>query len=366
MSFSELTKLFGKNAGQVNLFDRPKTTEDMKHYLLALEKNKRCKSPNWDCEDGLVCDASNFFNKPSGDGVCISQKTADERKFKQITYKGHKIVGSAKTIEQLQNLLKKDSDSDKDSDKDSDSDSDKDSDPKLIKCKSPEWCEGDFVCDVSTGYPGVCIPSDKYDKSLSTIDFNGRKIVGTKSAIKLLKSNLNIAFTESFVSAATKYLSDINDPITIDEFLEYLEPVENKITSYTLTEKEITTLLNVKTDISRKHVYNNLYIPWMNKSSSKPLIPKPLIPKPMTPKEPSYPPPVTPPITPSTKTPSKKPSPKSPIKDKRPEDGTPVGEDLSVDDVEDVLKKIQLPEDQKIDKLAKLQLEILKCLGLTG
>ena len=289
MSFDDLTKLFGKKGGQVDLFDRPKSKEDMKHYLLALEKNKRCKSPNWDCEDGLVCDVSNFFNKPSGDGVCISQKTADSRKFKQINYKGHKIVGSAKTIQNLEALLKKDSDTPDSDTPDSDSDT-PDSGSKIMKCKSPTWCEGDFVCDVSSGYPGVCVPSDKYDKSLSSIDFNGKKIVGTEAAIQNLKDFLKKDFEK--------------------------------------------------------------------------------IPLPMTPKEPAYPPPVTPPIKSPIK-PIKSPI-KSPIKDKKPvkspkpEDDTPVGGAFDVDDLEDLLKKIQLPEDQKIDKLAKSQNELLKCLGLLG
>jgi len=53
-----------------------------------------------------------------------------------------------------------------------------------------KWCEGELICDVSNS-PGVCVsPSQTDHHSMGTLDYQGKKIIGTIAAITALKKAL--------------------------------------------------------------------------------------------------------------------------------------------------------------------------------
>ena len=159
MKVEEMKKLYKT----LNLMGPNKRKDVMSEYVCSTNK---CKTPNWDCENGLVCDAS-VVDYPNGEGVCISSKLAAQ----MVNNGTHNYISpEQRTISMPKNVLKlKESlksrtkeipkeevptpdldddsddsddqsdmlkifgkeDSDSDSDSESDSDSDLDSKPQL-------------------------------------------------------------------------------------------------------------------------------------------------------------------------------------------------------------------------------------------
>jgi len=91
MTRNEIISLFGK----LKLGGKPTRRDEMIAYLCAVEQNRRCKSPDWECDDDLVCDASNQPNE----GVCISPEIAKKRGFKWFDDK--RIIGNTNAIKAL-------------------------------------------------------------------------------------------------------------------------------------------------------------------------------------------------------------------------------------------------------------------------
>jgi hypothetical protein len=236
MKNPELSALFGKGKGQLDIKGRPTKKEEMIGYLCASKQNDRCKAPNWECKDDLVCDAS---NQPE-DGVCISRELADKRGFEQITLSnGKRIIGNPTAIKKLKESFKTQPVARLSSPREPTNYTDCYGDytyeklekmtvPQILKeffgpgklelkgrpstkaeliaylcsignerrCTDPDWnCEDGYICDASND-PGVCIPEqfgeDKYldKRKFDSMMFNGKKIIGTKTSISNLKKKL--------------------------------------------------------------------------------------------------------------------------------------------------------------------------------
>jgi hypothetical protein len=295
MKVAQLNNLFGKEKGKLNLRGKPTTRGEMIEYLCAVGQNRRCKEPNWDCEDGLVCDAS---NQPD-EGVCISPELADKRKgFSTIMWKGKRIIGNATAIKALQKSLKKsiepthvpdDDDDDRPPFDDDDrhpfdddarppfDDGDDDDHPptpnptpvvKSIKCESPDWCENGF-CDVSGGYPGTCIPPN--DDSVKKIKIDGKVITGDKLLLEKLLYQLGYSYDSSlysFIVDIKKYYKDkdLVSVIGIEDFMFLLLPLLKLIKERTLTKNYVKANIDYFPGLSREDIYDNLYTPWMIKN----------------------------------------------------------------------------------------------------
>jgi ribosomal protein L30E len=209
-------------------------------YLCASKQNDRCKAPNWECKDDLVCDAS---NQPE-DGVCISPELADKRsEFDEITLEnGKRIIGNKTAIKKLRESFKTqpvvrpasprvptnytDCYGDYTYEKLNEM-----SVPKILteffgpgklkltgrpknkgeliaylcsigqerRCTDPNWdCEDGYICDASND-PGVCMPEQFGEKEnldkrkFASMMFKGKKIIGTKTSISKLKKKLENA-----------------------------------------------------------------------------------------------------------------------------------------------------------------------------
>jgi hypothetical protein len=97
MKVEELRALLDKAGVKAG---RPADKQGMVEYLCALKENERCNIPQGvQCEDGLVCDASN------APGVCISPELASKNKFSEIMVNGRKIIGTKAALDALQRKL---------------------------------------------------------------------------------------------------------------------------------------------------------------------------------------------------------------------------------------------------------------------
>jgi NACalpha-BTF3-like transcription factor len=98
---TELKELYKK----LGIMGAEKTKEALTEYLCS---TKKCKNPDWVCEDGLVCDAS-VANFPDGEGVCIPRDLAEKMIAKTHKYipPNKQTISTAKNFKKLEEILKK-------------------------------------------------------------------------------------------------------------------------------------------------------------------------------------------------------------------------------------------------------------------
>lgn len=139
------------------------------NMVYNLEKNKEfCSEDNdYACSDGRVCDAS------SNPGVCIDKNMT--KNMDEIEYKGRNIVGSKQAIKALKRQLNLRSE----------------------ECgpSNKYRCNDGKVCDISSN---SCVGKDKIAEMVESsddvamMDYEGRQIIGSTSAIKNLRKRLGV------------------------------------------------------------------------------------------------------------------------------------------------------------------------------
>ena len=299
-------------------------------------------------------------------------------------------------------------------------------------CDYPDWCNNEnLTCHITNflpgsilkgskkGYKGKCVPYSMYEKEAKTnpdikeIILNGQKIFGHKHTIKNLMQTLRLNFPESFIEAAKIFINKSYSSINIDDFLDFLVPVQDKIINMSLELKDIRTLhRSLYIDLS--DIYEDLYLKWIKpdepEEPEEPEEPATLpikepatlpIKKPATLpikksatlpiKESATPPPIKEPATPLTTPPTTPALPKPhpakakapPAKAKapppakttpKPDEGTPIIEETpvakkgkkgkKVEDIETILEEVTEEPVTSIGSISKSRQAVLKCLGL--
>ena len=98
-------------------------------------------------------------------------------------------------------------------------------------------CDGELVCDINN-IPGVCIPEDlSEERKQSSIDLYGKKIVGSKKAIKALKKRLeaNNNYEEDLTNLTSKDLSQL---LSKEGITKYKPTKKEHLLKYLLASRE--------------------------------------------------------------------------------------------------------------------------------
>ena len=180
MTLSEFKKLSESKSekvlGEAGLKSKylPEDKEERFEYLCALERPRCDPVKGKMCDDPLVCDVSKGMN------LCVPE--FKKHKLSKFEHKGKTIIGTKSAIDKLKEQLAEMESS-------SSSSSSEEEQPKCDPMKG-NWCKEPLVCDVSGKY-GVCVPSkdskkDGYDK----VEYKGKTIIGTKTAIKKLRDEI--------------------------------------------------------------------------------------------------------------------------------------------------------------------------------
>lgn len=131
--------------------------EEAVDLVCQVSQNKEFCDSDYGCSDDKVCNVS---TKP---GICVD---SDMKAPATLKYKGKTIIGNIEAINKLKQ--------------------------KLEKCgpKNDYSCSDGKVCDIEAQQ---CIKEKNVDPSYKTFEYKGKKIVGTKDAIKMLKKKLGVA-----------------------------------------------------------------------------------------------------------------------------------------------------------------------------
>ena len=354
-----IEEFFGK--GKLELKGRPKTKDELIAYICSIGNDRKCKEPDWSCEDGYICDASN------DPGICIPKKFGEDkylnnRKFDSMMFNGKKIIGTKTSIANLRKKLenvepilppREPSDPREPAPPREPSDPREPAPPReptnfpenlytfrlmlvaynndngtkipnedLLKyispiipkivaktltledtkkllydprisrgaifnevylnwlkselfCQAPEWCKDGLSCNISDEYPGrgTCILDSSIDrKKLVETTLNGKKIVGSATAIKAFKKQFGtyIELPESFVVMIKKYIEDTGpEYLNFQDYLDFLDQVTDKIVNKTLDIFDLEKIVYDKV-MPNNEIYNKIYRRWVESEENKP------------------------------------------------------------------------------------------------
>ncbi len=294
--------------------NKPETKKELIQYLDSILKYKRCKSPDWACEDDFYCDASSQPNP----GVCVPKDTIDKRvergELDSIEWNGKKIYGNKTTLKAFQqqketvipDVVSLSQTSRK-------MDREVGTSPLIVS----KTCEKDFdcgndrhiACNVNTY---KCDNLEKTDTSnMCQLFLYGKKIIGKREIIEeLMTQELGLTIPETFQSILIDYISKhTTEEFPLDNLYLFLLSVADKIENRTLQLKDLQ-------DISESYVNNekcvrdsslpdvyNLYKKWLKEKDINVRSPKsPVTKSPFERREPkiSGTPRYTPPNSPSS------------------------------------------------------------------
>jgi hypothetical protein len=263
-----LNQLFVKEGG-LKLRGRPNNRDEMIGYLCSVEQNRRCKSPEWECEGDLVCDAS---NQPD-EGVCIPIDLANDRLstkgIHKMIFNGKTIIGNITAIKSLRKALSpKVPDFIPQTPDDDVPYNDDDTTPVPQFCIDPEWnCDDNLVCDttdyISNG-KGVCV-KDGIDNHIK-LKINGKIISGKKEVLENLMNTLGYNLPDTFVKDLNKYLTFSYLTISLEDLVFTLRPLAKEIEKGTLTKDYINNNIYFTKDFSRTDIFENVYKPWLTRT----------------------------------------------------------------------------------------------------
>ena len=310
------------------------TKARLAEYICAMGMNKKCSADSNNCNNGEYCDISNKVCVPSD--VAEDQVNKSKGKFDMLEYNGKRIIGTKEMIAKLKKHIS----------------------PAPVPAPAPAPGSPSGVC-----YNGMTKAQLKSSKTkLSDLkayaEALGIKGVDTKARLAeyICAVGMNKRCSADNNNCNNGEYCDITNNVCIPS--DVAEDQVNKSKDFTKLD------YNGKTYIGKKNAIEQLKKKL--KPPSPPRTPSPSPPPPAPPSSPSPPPappsppspgrPVTPPMPPPA-------SPQSSQGSSRR--GSPQGQDLSEDDIENILDDITNGRPPvRLQRLSEVERNILGCLGI--